>query len=131
MEWPIVPGLRVADIMLGTGAPAPAVISVAFTPVWPTWSKLRVHFPMEDKDELPNMDLANSIAILGASLLYRNQEVLMHCIEGRNRSICLAGLILWHGQLLPRASTITNFLRECRPGALSNTTFAGYLDSLP
>ncbi len=85
---------------------------------------LYLYFPIFDED-LPDLDRLHGIAQLGARLVRSGQPVLSHCGAGFNRSALVAGLILvelgWSG-----AEAIQR-LRERRPGALFNETFAGYL----
>jgi len=54
--------------------------------------------------------------------------VLSHCGMGFNRSALVAGLIL-HELGMPGPEVVAR-LRDRRPGALFNETFAAYLESL-
>jgi len=94
-------------------------------PVLPNHT-LYLYFPIFDED-LPDIERLHGIAQLGARLVRSGQPVLSHCGAGFNRSALVAGLILvelgWSGaEALQR-------LRERRPGALFNETFAAYLGS--
>ena len=84
-------------------------------PVLPNHT-LYLYFPIFDED-LPDL----------ARLVRSGQPVLSHCGAGFNRSALVAGLILvelgWSGDAALRR------LRERRPGALFNETFAAYLGS--
>lgn len=86
---------------------------------------LYLYFPIFDEN-LPDLDRLHGIAELGARLVRSGQPVLSHCGAGFNRSALVAGLILvelgWKGPDALRR------LRERRPGALFNETFAGYLN---
>jgi hypothetical protein len=94
-------------------------------PVLPNHT-LYLYFPIFDEN-LPDLDRLHGIAQLGARLVKSGQPVLSHCGAGFNRSALVAGLILvelgWSG------SKALSRLRERRPGALFNDTFAAYLGS--
>jgi len=88
---------------------------------------LYIYFPIYD-DDLPDLAKLNAVARLGAQLVQDGHKVLAHCGLGLNRSALMAGLILNH--LGMKGSDAVSLLRERRPGALYNETFASYLDSL-
>lgn len=88
---------------------------------------LYVYFPIFDED-LPNLAKLKGIARLGAALVNEGHIVLSHCGLGFNRSALVAGLIL--NELGMRGGDVVKRLRERRPGALFNDTFAAYLESL-
>jgi len=86
-----------------------------------------VYFPILD-EHLPPLAKLHGIAKLGASLVRDGHIVLSHCGMGFNRSALVAGLIL--NELgMPGKETVER-LRERRPGALFNPTFATFLESL-
>lgn len=85
---------------------------------------LFLYFPFSDA-ELPNLDRLHAVAKLGATLIASGQRVLSHCGLGYNRSALVAGLILRYlGASGPDALAR---LRERRPGALYNRTYADYV----
>jgi hypothetical protein len=88
---------------------------------------LYVYFPIFDED-LPAKAKLHGIAKLGASLMKEGHVVLSHCGMGYNRSALVAGLIL--NELGMPGSAAVSRIRERRPGALFNTKFASYLESL-
>ncbi len=88
---------------------------------------LYIYFPILD-ESLPPIGKLQGIAKLGASLVRDGHVVLSHCGMGFNRSALVAGLIL-HELGMPGADVVTR-LRDRRPGALFNPTFASYLESL-
>ncbi|MEO7793590.1 MAG: hypothetical protein ABIV06_02365, partial [Thermoanaerobaculia bacterium] len=94
-------------------------------PVLPNHT-LYLYFPIFD-EALPCLHRLHGIASLGARLVQSGQPVLSHCGAGFNRSALVAGLILvelgWSGERALQR------LRERRPGALFNETFATYLAS--
>ena len=65
------------------------------------------------------------MARLGATLVEAGHRVLSHCGMGFNRSALVAGLILSY-MGVPGEETV-KLLRQKRPGALFNQTFAEYL----
>lgn len=87
-----------------------------------------VYFPFDD-GAVPDPIKLHAVAGLGADLVAGGRKVLCHCLMGLNRSALVAGLVLVRlGMTGPEALAR---LRERRPGALYNSTFAGYLASLP
>ena len=88
---------------------------------------LYVYFPILD-EQLPPMAKLRGIAKLGAGLVRDGHVVLSHCGMGFNRSALVAGLIL--NELGMPGKEVVARLRDRRPGALFNETFAAYLESL-
>ena len=88
---------------------------------------LYIYFPILD-EQLPPLAKLHGIAKLGASLVRDGHVVLSHCGMGFNRSALVAGLIL-HELGMPGHEVFTR-LRDRRPGALFNETFAAYLEAL-
>ena len=88
---------------------------------------LYVYFPIYD-EELPDLPKLHAVARLGADLVRQGHRVLSHCGMGFNRSALVAGLILLN--LGMSGEEVVRHLRQCRPGALFNEVFAGYLQSL-
>lgn len=86
-----------------------------------------IYFPIYD-DNLPNLAKLHAVAKLGAQLVQEGHKVLAHCGLGLNRSALVAGLIL--NYLGMKGKDAVALLREKRPGALYNETFASYLESL-
>lgn len=87
-----------------------------------------VYFPFDDGN-LPDPVKLHAVAALGAQMIAGGRKVLCHCLMGYNRSALIAGLVLVHlGMTGAEAAAV---LRERRPGALYNRTFADYLSSLP
>jgi protein-tyrosine phosphatase len=85
---------------------------------------LYVYFPIYDED-LPDAAKLHAVARLGASLVEAGHRVLSHCGMGFNRSALVAGLIL--ANLGLSGEETVRILRQKRPGALFNQTFADYL----
>ena len=88
---------------------------------------LYIYFPIFDED-LPNLYKLHAIGDLGANIVRSGHRVLSHCGMGFNRSALVAGLIL--NKLGMPGPAVVQRLRERRPGALFNETFAEYLGSL-
>ena len=89
---------------------------------------LYVYFPIYDED-LPDLNKLEAVVSLGAHLVANGHRVLTHCGMGFNRSALVAGRIL-HRLGLP-GTRVVELLRERRPGALFNETFASHLLALP
>jgi len=90
-------------------------------------SCLYVYFPIYD-EELPDSARLEAVAIMGAHLVRSGHRVLSHCGMGFNRSALVAGRILH--QLGMPGEHVVDRLRERRPGALFNDTFAEHLRAL-
>jgi hypothetical protein len=88
---------------------------------------LYIYFPIVD-DSLPNLIKLRTVAKMGAALIREGHVVLSHCGMGFNRSALVAGLILTELGMPGRDAVAR--LRERRPGALFNDTFAAYLESI-
>jgi hypothetical protein len=88
---------------------------------------LYIYFPILDEALPPKIKL-HGIAKLGAFLIKDGHTVLSHCGMGFNRSALVAGLIL-HELGMPGRDVVAR-LRDRRPGALFNPTFAEYLETL-
>ncbi len=91
-------------------------------------SCLYVYFPIFD-EELPEPARLDAVAMMGAHLIRHGHRVLSHCGMGYNRSALVAGRILHH--LGMGGPEVVERLRERRPGALFNETFAEHLYALP
>ncbi|MGE5233338.1 MAG: hypothetical protein ACM3OB_04445 [Acidobacteriota bacterium] len=88
---------------------------------------LYVYFPIFDEG-LPDLERLSALADLGAGLVRNGRRVLAHCGMGYNRSALMAGLIL-HRLGIPGPQAVAQIRRQ-RPGALFNTVFAEYLETL-
>ena len=88
---------------------------------------LYIYFPIYD-DDLPSLIRLHAVGTLGAELVGGGHRVLCHCGMGFNRSALMAGVILT--KLGMPGVTAVERIRERRPGALFNETFASYLGSL-
>ena len=88
---------------------------------------LYVYFPIYD-EELPDAARLEAVSMLGAQLIRNGHRVLSHCGMGFNRSALIAGRILHHLGMSGPETVLR--LRERRPGALFNDTFADHLNSL-
>jgi len=95
-----------------------------------SWLKAYLYWPIEDKAYLPHLWDLGAVAEWGARMLWVNgHSVLTHCTAGFNRSGLVNAIILYkHGISGGEALRI---IRQKRPGALSNQTFADYIAILP
>jgi protein-tyrosine phosphatase len=90
---------------------------------------LYLYYPIEDKEELPDVRRLHALARLGARMMAQGDRVLAHCGMGHNRSALLAGVMLTY--LGMTGAEAVALLRQKRQGALYNKTFAAYVTSLP
>jgi protein-tyrosine phosphatase len=94
-----------------------------------TNQSIYLYCPISDDDQLlSHLTKLRSIARLAATLIGEGHSVLSHCGMGFNRSALVAGLILIELGM-PGMEAVAR-LRERRPGALFNDSFAQLLESL-
>ncbi len=87
---------------------------------------LYVYFPFND-DALPDRTRLHAVGRLGAELIRAGHIVLVHCGLGFNRSALVTGVILKY--LGITGTAVIEHIRERRPGALYNKTYAEYLSA--
>ncbi len=91
--------------------------------------KIYINWPIEDGPDLPDIDILKSMATLGYNLAYKNKlKVLVHCKQGINRASLLNGEILRLKGV--KGQEIVDYIRQKRPGALTNPYFEDYLKRL-
>ena len=91
-------------------------------------SVLYVYHPILDED-LPNLVKIEALGRLVADLVSSDHRVLVHCRMGFNRSVLVIATALTYLGMTGAAALV--HLRECRPGALFNETFAAHVATLP
>lgn len=88
---------------------------------------LYLYYPFED-ESVPDPTMIQPLAAFIAQLYRGGHRVLVHCSMGLNRSPLVAGCVLhqlgWNG------CDVVARLRSCRPGALFNEHYSGYLEAL-
>jgi len=89
---------------------------------------LYVYHPILD-EELPDLTRIEALGRLVADLVGRKHRVLVHCRMGFNRSALVAATALTYLGLNGEQALAQ--LRERRPGALFNETFAAHVRGLP
>ena len=89
---------------------------------------LYVYHPILD-EELPDLTRIEALGRLVADLVGRGRRVLIHCRMGFNRSALVAATALTYLGMTGEQALVQ--LRERRPGALFNETFAGHVQALP
>jgi protein-tyrosine phosphatase len=89
---------------------------------------LYVYHPILD-DDLPNLAKIEALGRLVAELVSTDHRVLVHCRMGLNRSVLVVATALTY--LGMTGEQAVAHLRERRPGALFNETFAAHVLSLP
>lgn len=93
------------------------------------WLKHYLYWPIKDAG-LPNVKDLESVAEFGMRMIWENgHKIVVHCAAGYNRSGLVNGVILWkHGI---SGGEAIRLIRQARPGALNNPTFASYIATLP
>ena len=91
-------------------------------------SILYVYHPILDED-LPNLAKIDALGRLVANLVSSDHRVLVHCRMGFNRSVLVIATALTYLGMSGEAAL--NHLRERRPGALFNESFATHVATLP
>lgn len=94
------------------------------------WLKAYLYWPIKDEPKLPYLLELDDVATWGMRMWDANwrRKVLVHCTGGFNRSGLVNAMILYkHGISGLEALRI---IRQARPGALSNATFADYVMTL-
>jgi protein-tyrosine phosphatase len=89
---------------------------------------LYVYYPILD-DDLPDLTKIEALGRLVAGLVSDRHRVLVHCRMGFNRSVLVIATALTY--LGMTGEQALEHLRECRPGALFNETFAAHVMELP
>ena len=89
---------------------------------------LYVYWPILDEG-LPPLPRLEALGRLVADLVGTDHRVLVHCRMGFNRSVLVIATALTH--LGMSGEQALRHLRELRPGALFNETFAKHVRTLP
>ena len=89
---------------------------------------LYVYWPILDEG-LPPLPRLEALGRLVADLVGADHRVLVHCRMGFNRSVLVIATALTH--LGMSGEQALHHLRELRPGALFNETFAEHVRTLP
>lgn len=92
----------------------------------PAADQLVIRWGIPDAPALPDLSLATPLAGLCAVRMGLGERVLIHCVQGMNRSALLTGLTLraWDGSW---GTALVARLQALRPGSLYNDTFRTYL----
>lgn len=113
----------------------PYVISLVDTPDGGGLSGF-LRWPFDDKPELPDMSIAWPVARVGSAWTCRG-PVIVHCLEGNNRSGLICGMLLSNGiQINGEPVKFSGLaavqqIRMANPHALYNETFRQFLESIP
>lgn len=89
---------------------------------------LYVYWPILDEG-LPPLPRLEALGRLVADLVGADHRVLVHCRMGFNRSVLVIATALTH--LGMSGEEALHHLRDLRPGALFNETFAEHVRTLP
>lgn len=104
----------------------PYVISLVDTPERGDLAGF-VRWPFDDAPILPDMSIAWAIARLGAVWL-RKGPLIVHCLEGNNRSGLLCGMVLI--ALGDGGAEAVRRIHAANPDALYNDTFRQFLEGI-
>lgn len=88
-----------------------------------------LEWPIVDGD-LPDMAVASIVADFGAAWIENHGQLIVHCLEGNNRSGMICGLVM-HRLGMGSGSEILAKIKAANPDALYNALFANYIASLP
>jgi len=132
----VVPGLLMSKKLIEPqGFDEFGVDAIVALDAWETtWSPpvpddhIYVHFPMEDGDEVDPK--TRDIARLVAGLVESGSRVLVHCVQGLNRSgIVVARALMFMGHPAAKAVALVRLRRGTDEGfgALGNERFVAWL----
>ena len=89
-----------------------------------------VLWPIEDGPLPDDTYRLWNLAMLCQDAVMKKQRVLVHCGAGINRASLLTGCILFLlGKIQGKA--LVDYIRAKRPGALTNESFANFIEGLP
>jgi hypothetical protein len=110
------------------------VLDVADPDAFPPAQEIRglayLKCPLVDDERLPDPGLTLRLAGVVAGLVGEGHRALVHCTFGRNRSGLMAALVVRELLGISGADALGR-VRQRRPGAANNETFARWLASLP
>ena len=90
-----------------------------------------IYAPNDDADLTPGqIQTAAAAAADVADALAREQDVLVTCFAGRNRSGLISALAL-HFLTGMSGRDAANLVRKARENALTNPSFSSFLDAIP
>ncbi len=93
-------------------------------------SILYVFWPIEDHPELPDVRMLDSLTDMAAREVLDGHKVLAHCHKGKSRSGMFNAIVAMKLLGIDGRHAV-ELVRKGRPGALGNTSFVAYLESLP
>jgi len=93
-------------------------------------SILYVFWPIEDHPELPDVRMLDVLTDMAAREIIDGHKVLAHCHKGKSRSGMFNAIVAMKLLGIDGRAAV-ELVRRGRPGALGNTSFVAYLESLP
>jgi len=100
---------------------------------WPQDPKpcpLELSWPIDDCDELPDMEEGLRVARTGADWVRSGEKLLVTCFGGQNRSGLVCGLVLWELGV-GSGEEIFQMIKDANPDALWRHCFKQHIRSLP
>lgn len=87
-----------------------------------------IHIPVADARRVDS-DNMQTIAIWAANAWHRDMNVLIHCMQGRNRSVTIAAMTLMRIKNITSEQALLQ-VREARPNCIANPNLEEFLLSL-
>jgi len=96
----------------------------------PKFCELEVSWPIDDCDELPDMEAGMRVARTGAGWVQSGERLVITCLGGMNRSGLVCGLVLWELGV-GSGEEIFQMIKDANPDALWRHCFKQHIRSLP
>jgi len=93
-------------------------------------SIIYLYWPILDIAALPDMQVMDILTDTVVRLIRTGHRILVHCHMGKSRSGLFNAIVLTKLQHISGHEAL-GIVRQGRPGAVGNQTFAGYLEQLP
>jgi protein-tyrosine phosphatase len=122
-DWEIVRGRNVDVVVDLYGALEPGL------PMTPN-SIIYLYWPILDVAALPDMQVMDILTDAVVRLIRAGHRVLTHCHMGKSRSGLFNAIVVTKLRHVSGHEAL-GIIRQGRPGAVGNQTFAGYLEQLP
>lgn len=91
---------------------------------------LMIDWPVADREEMPDVPTLWQLARVITESIDAGKKVLVHCAAGMDRSGLMCAAVLMLREPITGKEAMQR-IRECRPGALANETFAKWLSREP
>lgn len=109
------------------------IVGVGTKPAEPevveSYGEKYVHFPLTDGKTVDRPRFVAAAAVAATAVL-RGERVLVHCREGRNRSVTVAALAAVGLRYYPTGEEALSAARVVRPNAVANPEMERFLKSI-